>query len=92
LEPLAEKPNGWSIELWLLDVEKSTNANPPIRREWISVAGEKALRVINKDPDGTESENIYLIHGVQTFAVRANNARAYTSLYKHMIHSLKFSN
>jgi hypothetical protein len=64
IERLVDKPGNQTVEQWLNDVKVSTDLNPIISQEWISLNGTRALKVISSN------ESIYLVHDLKTFAVR----------------------
>ena len=58
------------------------------REEWISLNGTRALKVINRNADSTESENIYIVHGSKTFAIRADSS---SRLFQRMLSPFRFT-
>ena len=51
-----------------------------ISEEWIVLDHRKALRVINGNLDATSSENIYVLYGQRTFAIRTDrNSPSYAT-------------
>jgi hypothetical protein len=70
IEHLVDQPANQTVDAWLHDVARTTVANPQVSEEWTSVGGTKALKVVNRNPDSTESENIYVVRGSRTFAIR----------------------
>jgi len=72
-------------------VKVSTNLNPEINEQWIALGGVKALKVITRSPDSKESENIYLIHGSKTFAIRAERNTASYAMYQRMLSTFQFT-
>jgi len=87
IEPLADKPAGQNLDDWLHDVGRSTNLNPAVREEWTSLDGVRALKIVTRSPDNTESENIYVVKGTATFAVRTDVSPA----LRLMISTFKFT-
>jgi hypothetical protein len=67
IERLIDKPGDQTVEQWLNNVKVSTDLNPIISQEWISLSGTQALKVVSR-----ESENIYVVRGSKTFAIRAD--------------------
>src|SRR5881394_2797720 len=60
IEHLIDKPADQSVEQWLNHVKATTNFNPRVSEEWISLDGTRALKIINRNSDSSESENIYI--------------------------------
>jgi hypothetical protein len=85
IEHLADKPPIQTVEQWLNDVKAATVLDPIVREEWISLSGMRALKVINRPPESTKSENIYLVHGSKTFAIRAYPRRSSYPVYQRML-------
>jgi hypothetical protein len=65
VEHLIDKPSDQTVEQWLNDVKVTTVLNPIVSEEWISLNGTPALKVINRNADSSESENIYIRTGLQ---------------------------
>jgi hypothetical protein len=92
IQRLRDKPVNQSVDLWLNEVKQIAVANPRISEQWISLDGKRALKVITRNPDSTESENVYAAVGSKTFflqAAPAGNARFY-QVYKQMLATFKF--
>jgi len=87
IEPLADQPADQNLDDWLRNVGRSTELNPVIREEWIALDGVRALKIVTRSPDNTESENIYLVKRTTTFALRADASPALRS----MISTFKFT-
>jgi hypothetical protein len=91
VEHLIDKPSGQTVEQWLNDVKVTTVLNPFVSEEWITLDGTRALKVISRNVDSTESENIYVVHGSKTFAIRAGRKTASYPLYQRMLSTLRFT-
>jgi len=91
IEPLIDKPADQSVEQWLNATQATTNVNPRVNEEWISLDGSRALKVINSNRDSTESENIYVVHGSKTFAIRADRNVPSYQLYRQMLSTFRFT-
>jgi len=72
IERLADKPVNQGTDEWLDDVSRATVLNQRVGEEWMFVDGMRALKVRNRNPDSGESENIYLVNGSNTFAIRTS--------------------
>src|SRR5581483_10520244 len=71
IQHLKDKPADQSVEAWLNDVKQVVVANPRMSEQWISLDGVRALKVKTRNPDSTESENIYAVDGSRTFFLQA---------------------
>jgi len=91
IEHLIDKPDNRSEEQWLDDIKRATNLSPQVSEDWITLAGVRALRVINRSVDSTESENIYLLPGSRTFAIRAGRNVPSYAVYQRMLSTFRFS-
>jgi len=91
IEHLIDKPADQSVEQWLNDIKVTTNLNPRVSEEWISLDGTRALKVINRNRDSTESENIYVVHGSKTFAIHADRNTPSYQLYRQMLSTFRFT-
>lgn len=92
IEHLADKPPDQNAEQWLNSIKTATNLNPPVSEDWILIDGTRSLKVINRNPDSSESENVYTVRGSQTFAIRAKLNTPSYALYEKMLSTLKFTN
>jgi hypothetical protein len=92
IEHLADKPVDQNVDNWLKEVARDTVLSPIATEEWVSIDGARALRVRNRIPSG-ESENIYLLNGVRTFAIRfpADIRLGSYAIYQQMISTLRFA-
>lgn len=93
IEPLIDKPADQSVERWLNAISQQTVANPRVSEEWIYLDGLQALKVKNRSPDSSESENVYVVNGSKTFAIRASNAQIapFYMLYRQMLSTFRFT-
>jgi hypothetical protein len=91
VERLRDKPPDQNVEQWLDDVKKATVLNPLVSEEWIFLNGERALKAINRNPDSTESEHIYVVHGSKTFAIRADRSTPFYPVYQRMLATFRFT-
>jgi hypothetical protein len=93
IQHLKDKPSNQSVETWLNHVKQVAVANPRISEEWISLEGTRALKVKTRDPDATESENIYAVDGARTFFLQASpiGNMAFYQLYKQMLSTFRFA-
>ena len=93
VEPLADKPADKSIEEWLQEVGRETVANPIASQEWDYLDGALALKMDNRNPDGTESVNVYVVNGVKTFAIRASQTqpKSFDTLFRQMLSTFRFT-
>lgn len=91
IEHLIDKPSDRTLQQWLDDIKKTTNLNPIASEEWITVAGTRALKVINRNRDATESENIYIVHGSKTFAIRTERSTPSYKVYERMLSTFRFT-
>lgn len=56
VDPLAGKPDQQVFRDWLLDCSKTANMNQQLSTEWITFAGQPALRVHYRNADASETE------------------------------------
>jgi hypothetical protein len=90
IEHLADQPADEDAELWLREVARDTVLSPQVSAEWIVINHQKALRVINGDLASTNSENIYVLYGQNTFAIRTNRSTPSYAIYQRMLSTLNF--
>lgn len=90
IEHLIDKPVDEDVEPWLKEVSRDTVLNPQISEEWIVLDHRKALRVTNGNLDSTSSENIYVLDGKKTFAIRASRNDPSYATYQRMLSTFKF--
>jgi hypothetical protein len=91
IEPLADKPADKEVEPWLKEVGRDTVLNAQISEQWIVLNHRKALKVINGNQDSTSSENIYLLYGQKTFAIRTSRNTPSYATYQRMLSTLNFA-
>ena len=70
IEPLAEKNAAQSPRQWLSGVARDTILIPKLSEEWTTIDGAPALVVFNGTSNSDKAENVYILHGAKTFAVR----------------------
>jgi hypothetical protein len=75
IESLGDKPADQSIENWVNDVKRKMVLTPQLNQEWIVLHGLRVLKVRNRNPDSSESENVYIINNSKTFLIRASDIR-----------------
>ena len=92
IEHLIDKPADKSVEQWLNDISRGQNVNPRVSEEWISLNGARALKVINRNRDLTESENLYLLSGSKTFTIHADRITSSYQLEQRILSTFKFTN
>jgi hypothetical protein len=92
IQHLKDKPANESVDAWLDDV-KQVVANPRTSEEWTSLDGRRALKVSTRNPDGTESENIYAVDGTKTFFLQASPVgdTLFYRLYRQMLSTFRFA-
>ncbi len=91
IEHLIDKPADQSIDQWLNHVSAVTDPNPRVSKEWITLDGVRALKVVNHYSDSTEGENIYIVHGSDTFAIGTNRNMQSYRLYQQMLATFRFT-
>ena len=91
IERLVDKPDNQTLEAWLDDIQRTTNLNAAISEQWITVGGKRALKVINRNRDSTTSENIYVVHGAKTFAIRTGRNTPSYAIYLRILSTFRFS-
>jgi hypothetical protein len=92
IQHLKDKPPDEGVDAWLNDVARVAVANRRIGEEWILLDGRRALKVNTRNPDRTESDNIYVVDGEKTFFLQASpigNAAFYQPC-KQMLSTFKF--
>lgn len=90
IEHLIDKPVEEDVEPWLKEVSRDTILSPLISEEWIVLDHKKALKVINGNLDSTKSENIYVLYGPKTFAIRTDRNTLSYATYQRMLSTFKF--
>lgn len=93
IQRLRDKPADQSVEMWLNDVKRIAVANPQISEDWMLLAGTRALKVRTRNPDSTESENIYAVEGSRTFFIQASplGNTAFCLVYEQVLSSFRFT-
>jgi hypothetical protein len=85
IEQLVDKPSDQSLEEWLNDLKQSTNLNPRLGEESISLDGRAALKV-----HYTKSEDIYVVNDSKSFAIRTSNQHTRDEV-RTMLKTFKFT-
>ncbi len=88
---LIDKPHGQNVEQWLNDLKGINSLNPIVAEKWISLNGTRALKVINRNPGSTQSENIYVVRGSKTFAIGADPNMSSYRVYRRMLSTFRFT-
>ncbi len=91
VEHLIDKPRSQSVRDWLDDTKTKANLNPRISEEWITLAGEPALRVVTRNADSTQSEVVYLVHGVSTFQISFDRNSSSANVCRKMLSTFQFT-
>jgi hypothetical protein len=89
IEPLAEKPSGQDADSWLKEVSRDTVLNPRISEDWIVLGHRRALKVVNGNLNSSSSENIYVMNGGRTFAIRTSRDTPSYPTYLRMLSTFK---
>jgi len=71
IEILQNKPGDQTIEGWLHRVAETAVLNPRISEEWTDLDKRRALTVRTRNPDSTQSENIYVVDQSRTVFIQA---------------------
>lgn len=92
IESLIDKPVNQSVNEWLREVSHTTIADARVREEWIYLDGRHALKVTDRQPESSESENVYVLNGSRTLAIRLSSTHGaeFYSLYRQMLSTLRF--
>src|SRR5437588_12565835 len=90
IEPLADKPAQTPIDDWLSEVNRSVNASPEAKSEWVVLGREKALKAIHRHPDLSESETLYVVHHSKTFAIQADRHSPPYSTYQRLLSTFRY--
>jgi hypothetical protein len=69
IEPLADKRLARNTRQWLSEVAHETVLSPVASEQWIFIDGALALTVTNGASASDKTENIYIVHGVKSFAI-----------------------
>jgi hypothetical protein len=93
VEPLADKSPTLSAREWLSGVARGSILSPIISEEWTSIEGAPTLIVVNGGPDSDRSENVYVLRGAKTWAVRFPDIRdaGVRTLCRRMLSTFSFS-
>lgn len=70
IDNLRNRPPTETGDHWLHDLSLRTVLNPRVGETLIKLNGMRALKVINRNPDGTASDNVYVTNGLTTVAIR----------------------
>lgn len=90
IQPLADKPSDQAIESWLHHVAKMNNLNPQVSEEWVLLDAVKALSVVNRHPDSTEYEYIYVVRNSKTFALTTGRNLLPNAVWQRMLSTFRF--
>lgn len=93
VESLADKTAGLSSRKWLTEIAHDTVLSPPLSEQWTFVDGAQALTAINGASGSLQTENIYVAHGLKTFAIRFPHIRdsSIRSLCQQMASTFRWS-
>ena len=91
VEQLIDKPDSRTVRQWLDDIKTTVNANQRVSEEWISFAGEPALKVITRNADATQSEVVYVVHGLSTFEISFVRNLSSSVVCREMLVSFRFT-
>ena len=91
IEAFIDKPDSQTVDQWLSELSETTNLNPAVTKEWTSLGGERALRVVTGSPDSTESESLYVVHGAKSFAVRMTRETSAYPTFQQMLSTFGFT-
>jgi hypothetical protein len=93
IEPLADKPADQTIDRWLQEISAASVANPVASQEWIYLDGLLALKVDNKSPNGTASENVYVVNRLKTFALHGwpTETKPFALLFRQVLSTFRFT-
>jgi hypothetical protein len=93
IEPLAEKGAAQSPRQWLSDVARDTILVPKLSEEWTTIDGAPTLVVFNGTSSSAKTENIYILHGAKTFAVRFPHIQdaAIRAICERMLSTFRFA-
>jgi hypothetical protein len=69
IEPLADKRPARNTRQWLSEVAHETVLSPVVSEQWTFIDGALALTVTNGASASDKTDNIYIVHGVKTFAI-----------------------
>jgi hypothetical protein len=74
IDNLALQPVGSSADEWLEAVAKDSDLNHVVSKGKTTLAGAKALIVVSRALDRSESENIYQVRERRTVAIRFDHS------------------
>jgi hypothetical protein len=86
IETLIQKPADEDLDQWLSEVNKESNLKPALSQEFTTVGGVRALRVTT-----AEGDNLYLVKGARTFAIRMKKMSRGYRIYQRMLASFGFT-
>jgi hypothetical protein len=87
IEPLIGKPHERSVDDWLLETSETADLNQQLRKQWITLAGRRALRVDYRNADGTESEHTYVLCRAHTLKISIGLHGRSTGLFQQMLNT-----
>ena len=95
VSPVADRPGEQAADQWLMQLSTSLNLNPVIDREWITLDGARALKVItqnNADPGHpVKLETVYVVHGERSFELSFEQSAATDATFRKMLDSFRFT-
>jgi hypothetical protein len=92
VDPLIGRPNGRSLDDWLLEISRTVYLSQQLGHKWITLAGQRALRVDYRNADGTETECTYLVGGRHTLRIHIDLHGRSTALFQEMLNTFRFAN
>jgi hypothetical protein len=90
IDNLAPQPIGSSVDEWLDLVAKDSNLNDVVSKGKATFAGAKAVIVVNRALDRSQSENIYLAKDRRTVAIRFDNGEPQGSQVRRAVSTFQW--
>ena len=74
VQPLADKPSGTTVDEWFTKISQTTNLNPRLAEQRLTLNDLPALKVRYRNPNGGghEMEEVYVVSDSRTFAITFN--------------------
>ena len=71
VQPLADKPSGTTVDAWLTKISQTTNLNPQLAAQRLTLNDLPALKARYRNPNGGghEMEQVYVVSSSRTFAI-----------------------